>query len=83
MERNIRKFSTGPNITFCHTCRLVGHEQATLLVCFFGHTCSPEWTPDQNHGTQVDAFAAFGHAFTRLWISGTRVLSVSGWFVFF
>ena len=36
------------NITFGHTCRLVGHEQATLLGCFFGHTCSPKWTDPFN-----------------------------------
>jgi hypothetical protein len=37
-------------ITFGHTCRLAGHEQATLLVCFFGHTCSSKWSFYQNHG---------------------------------
>ena len=41
------------NITFGHTCRLAGHEQATLLVCFFGHTCSSKWSHDQNHGIRI------------------------------
>ena len=40
-------------ITFGHTCRLAGHEQATLLVCFFGHTCSSKWLSDQNYGTCI------------------------------